>query len=80
LLGGGTALLSDGCAVVDGCGATEVDGAGPVGEPSGQASTAIGTITAAAAAAMSAIRAALVLCHGSGADRNVIVLLSVGRS
>jgi hypothetical protein len=58
LIGAGAALLRAGW-VFDGCGATDVGGAGAVDELSGNTSTKIGTATTAAAAATSAILACL---------------------
>jgi hypothetical protein len=74
------AVLGTGWAVVGGCGATDVDGAGPVEELSGHASTTIGTTTAAAKRASSAMPACLVRYHGSGGARKVNVLVSEARS
>jgi hypothetical protein len=80
LVGVSSAVLGAAGAVVDGCGATDVDGAGPVEELSGHASTTIGTTTAAATTAASAILACLVRYQGSGGARNVSVLVSDARS
>ena len=73
-------MLGAAGAVVEGCGATDVDGAGPVEELSGHASTTIGTTTAAATTATSAILARLLRYQGSGGARNVSVLVSEARS
>ena len=74
-------MLGDGwAAVVDACGATEVDWPGPVEESPGHTSKTRGTATAAAATAMSAIVACLVRYHGAGGGRNVSVLLFEARS
>jgi hypothetical protein len=79
LIGAGAALLTAGW-IVDGCGATDVDGPGVVDELSGNTSTTIGTATAAAATATSAILACLARYHGAGGARKVNVLVSDARS
>jgi hypothetical protein len=79
LIGAGAALLRAGW-VVEGAGATDVDGPGPVEEPSGHASKTIGTTTAAATTAASAIFAGFARYHGSGGARKVKVLVSDARS
>ena len=83
LIGVGSALLGAGWAPVDGCGATDVDSAGPVaGVPGllGHTSRTSGTATAADAAAIIAIVACLVRYHGGGGDLNVNALLFEARS
>jgi hypothetical protein len=80
LIGVGGALVGTGWAVVDGCGATDVDCWGLVAESPRNASRTIGTATATAATAIRAILACFVRCHGDGADLNVNVLLFEGRS
>lgn len=66
--------------MVDGAGATEVDGPGAVDELSGHASRTTGARTAAAATTVSAILACLARYHGSGGARKVKVLVSDARS
>ena len=73
-------LLGDGWALVDTCGATDVDCWGPVEGLLGNTSKAIGTATAADAAAISVMVAGLVRYHGAGGGRNVNVLLLEARS
>jgi hypothetical protein len=65
-------LLGDGWALVDTCGATDVDCWGPVEGLLGNTSKTIGTATAAA---ISVMVAGLVRYHGAGGGRNVNVLL-----
>jgi hypothetical protein len=71
LVGVGSALLGVGCALVDGCGATDVDVEGSVAGLLDNARKTTGTTTAADATAMSAIVACLVRYHGGGGALNV---------
>jgi hypothetical protein len=72
----GAALLGAGCALVDGCGATDVDFEGAVVGLLENTSITIGTATAA----ISAIVASLVRYHGCGGALNVNSLLFEARS
>jgi len=74
LIGVGEALLGAGWAVVDACGATDVDCSGPVAGPSGGTSMTIDPATAADALAISTIVACFVRYHGAGGALNVSVL------
>ena len=74
LIGVGEALLGAGWAVVDACGATDVDCSGPVAGPSGRTSMTIDPATAADALAISTIVACFVRYHGAGGALNVSVL------
>jgi len=76
----GAAVLGVGWALVDACGATDVDPSGPAAGPLRNTTMTTGTATAAAAAAMSAIVACLVRYQGLGGGRNVNELLSEARS
>ena len=67
----GCTLVGVGCAVVDTCGATDVDFEGSVAGLLGNTSKTTGTTTAADAAATSAIVACLVRYHGCGGALNV---------
>jgi hypothetical protein len=80
LTGVGAALVGAGCAVVDGCGATDVDCSGLVAESLPNASRTIGTATAAAATAIRATFACFVRYHGDGGALKVSVLLLEARS
>ena len=80
MVGVGWMLLGAGCALVDACGATDVDSSGPVAGLLRSTSMTTGTATAADAAAISAIVAALVRYHGRGGGLNVSVLLFGVRS
>jgi hypothetical protein len=72
--------MGTGWALVDACGATDVEGAGLVEGLSGNTSRTIGTATAADATAISAIVACLVRYHGGGGGLNVKVLVFEARS
>jgi hypothetical protein len=76
----GAALLGAGCALVDGCGATDVDFEGAVAGLLESTSITIGTATAADAAAISAMVACLVRYHGRGGALNVNSLIFEARS
>ena len=71
MVGIGAALLGAGCALVDACGATDVDFEGSVAGLLGHTRMTVGTATAAHAAAMSAMVACLVRYHGGGGALNV---------
>jgi hypothetical protein len=69
-----------GCALVDGCGATDVDFEGPVAGLLENTSMTTGTATAADAAAINAIVACLVRYHGCGGALNVNAVSFEARS
>ncbi|MDT5330202.1 MAG: hypothetical protein QOF31_1499 [Mycobacterium sp.] len=73
-------LLVVGCALVDGCGATDVDVEGSVAGLLGNTNKATGTTTAVDAAAISTIVACLVRYHGRGGALKVNPLLFEARS
>jgi hypothetical protein len=76
----GAAALGAGWALVDACGATDVDSSGPAAGPVRNTTMTTGTATTAAAATMSAIVACLVRYQGRSGGRNINVLLSEARS
>ena len=80
MVGMGAELLGAGCALVDVCGATDVDFEGAVAELPGHTRMTTGTATAAATAAMSAIVACLVRYHGCGGALNVSAVSVEARS
>jgi len=80
LVGVGTALLGAGCALVEVCGATDVDVEGAVAGLLGHTRMTTGTATAADTAAISAIAACLVRYHGGGGALNVNPLSFDARS
>lgn len=75
----GAELLGAGCALVDVCGATDVDFEGAVAELSGHTRMTTGTATAATKAT-SAIVACLVRYHGCGGALNVSAVSLEARS
>jgi hypothetical protein len=76
----GAALLGAGCALVDVCGATDVEFDGSVAGLLGHTRMTIGTATAADAATISAIVACLVRYHGGGGALNVSAVSFEARS
>jgi hypothetical protein len=80
LVGVGCALLGAGCALVEVCGATDVDFEGAVAWPPGHTRMTTGTATATDAAAISATVACLVRYHGCGGALNVNAVSFEARS